>query len=114
MITRWQTARGQVTLDQSVRRGKFGHRTRLGGSAGFLVVFHELVPVRGEHERNVVELADAVTLALLQAVFGRASFALGFENGERNRHECLRHRVNQMNIVCLNGGIFLVNNPAGM
>ena len=82
---RWQTARGQVTLDQSVRRVKFGHRTRLGGSAGLLVVFHELVPVRGEHERNVVELADAVTLALLQAVFGRASFALGFENGERNR-----------------------------
>ena len=32
-----------------------------------------------------MELADAVTLALLQAVFGRASFALGFENGERNR-----------------------------
>src|SRR5205814_7006534 len=66
-------------------RGKFGHRARLGGGAGFLVVFHELVSVRGEHERNVVELADPVTLALLQAVFGRESFTLGFENGERNR-----------------------------
>ncbi len=81
----WQTARGQVTLNQSVGRGKFEHRARLGRSAGFLVVFHELVSVRGEHERNVVELADSVALSLLQAVFGRASLALGFENGESNR-----------------------------
>src|SRR5207247_1358648 len=84
-VGRWQTARPQVTLNQSVGRGKFGHRTRLGGGAGFLVVFHELVSVGGEHERNVVELADPVALSLLQAVFGRESFALGFENGERNR-----------------------------
>src|SRR5437867_35066 len=43
------------------------------------------MPIRRKNEGHVMQLADAVAFALLQAVLRWEAFVLGFQDGERNR-----------------------------
>lgn len=72
-------------LAQFLRRRELGHGARVRRYTDLHVVLDELMAVRREDERNVVELADSVGFALLKAVVRRKPFVLGFDDGHRNR-----------------------------
>ncbi len=75
----------EIAGNQFLRVRKFGNWSGLGGLARSLVVFDKLVAVGAKNERDVIQFADTIFLALLQAVFRQASFPLGFQDGKRNR-----------------------------
>lgn len=79
---------GLVAGLQCLRCWKFGKGTRSGRQPAEVIVLDEKMPIRAEHERNVVALA--IGLGLFEAVPRRLVLRLGFDQGQGN---WLRARV---------------------
>ena len=58
---------------------------RSGNHPGFRIEFHKLMAIAGKDKRNVVQPPGAVILRLLQPMLRRQPFALGLQNGQRQR-----------------------------
>ncbi len=85
-----EAARREIPRHEFLGPGKFAHRSRLGSRARRVVVFDELVPVGRKDKRHMMQLPDAVALALLQAVLRRFPLVLRLQDRERNASRAFR------------------------
>jgi len=89
---------------------------RAAGRAGPHVVLHVLVPVRGEHERDVK--AGRISLALLKAVTGWEVFRFGLDVRDGHRlavglHYHPQHIVHATAMRCSAGSSFINDDRGG-